>query len=476
MLNKLRNFSKGKLATVLVAIIIIPFVFWGMGSVFQGGKTNSVAKINNFNISTKDFVDHINKSKLNTDIIKENINNNILEEFLTELVSNSLIDIEIKDLNIMISDKNLAERIRKNKIFHDEKNKFSRLKYEKFLLENNIPAAEFEIRLRKSELKKELFTYISGGIKSPYFIANKTFKDNAKKIDLSYINLNLVYKKKNEFSNIEIDTFIKDNEEKLKIELIDFSYTKITPLNLVQETEFSENFFSNIDEIENQVLNGTKIKEIATNFGLKISKVNNFDDRNNNDLLFKQIYVKRNQDKIQIIDKNDFYLLYEINSIKKVLPERNDVKFIESVKNSLFEKNKYEYNKNLLLKIQNQNFDNYDFIRLVDNKDLIKETKINSLNDNNLFTSDSIKLLYSLPKNNFLLIGDKDKNIYLAKIEKILSNDLSDKNDLSNYTIKANIQIKNDLYSSYDYLINDKYKITINQNTLERIKNYFRWC
>ena len=474
MLNKLRNFSKGKLATVLVAIIIIPFVFWGMGSVFRGGKTNSVAKINNFNISTKDFVDHINKSKLNTDIIKENINNNILEEFLTELVSNSLIDIEIKDLNIMISDKNLAERIRKNKSFHDEKNKFSRLKYEKFLLENNIPAAEFEIRLRKSELKKELFTYISGGIKSPYFIANKTFKDNAKKIDLSYINLNHVYKKKDEFSNIEIDTFIKDNEEKLKIELIDFSYTKITPLNLVQETEFSENFFSNIDEIENQVLNGTKIKEIATNFSLKISEVNNFDDRNNNDLIFKQIYVKRNQDKIQIIDKNDFYLLYEINSIKKVLPERNDVKFIESVKNSLFEKNKYEYNKNLLLKIQNQNFNNYDFIRLVDNKDLIKKTKINSLKDNNLFTSDSIKLLYSLSKNNFLLIGDKDKNIYLAKIEKILSNDLSDKNDLSNYTIKANIQIKNDLYSSYDYLINDKYKITINQNTLERIKNYFR--
>ena len=473
MLSTLRSFSKGKLATILVTIIIIPFVFWGMGSVFRGGKTNSVAKINSFNISTKDFVDHINNSKLSNDKIKENINNNILEEFLTELVSNSVIDIEIEDLNIMISDKNLAERIKKNKSFHDEKNKFSRLKYEKFLLENNIHAAEFEIGLRKNELKKEFFTYISGGIKSPYFIANKTFKDNAKKIDLSYVNLNHVYKKKDEFSNIEIETFIKDNEEKLKLELIDFSYTKITPLNLVQETEFSENFFSNIDEIENQVLNDTKIKEIATNFGLKISEVNNFDDRNNNDLIFKQIYVKRNQDKIQIIDKNDFYLLYEINSIKKVLPERNDVKFIESVKNSLFEKNKYEYNKNLLLKIQNQNFDNYDFIRLVDNKDLIKETKINSLNDNNLFTSDSIKLLYSLSKNNYLLIGDKDKNIYLAKIEKILSNDLSDKNDLSDYTIKANIQIKNDLYSSYDYLINDKYKITINQNTLERIKNYF---
>ena len=150
MLSTLRSFSKGKLATILVTIIIIPFVFWGMGSVFSGGKTNSVAKINSFNISTKDFVDHINNSKLSADKIKENINNNILEEFLTELVSNSVIDIEIEDLNIMISDKNLAERIKKNKSFHDEKNKFSRLKYEKFLLENNIPAAVFEIGLRKN--------------------------------------------------------------------------------------------------------------------------------------------------------------------------------------------------------------------------------------------------------------------------------------------------------------------------------------
>ena len=45
MLNKLRGFSNTKLAGVLVAIIIVPFVFWGMGSVFSGGNTNNIAKI-----------------------------------------------------------------------------------------------------------------------------------------------------------------------------------------------------------------------------------------------------------------------------------------------------------------------------------------------------------------------------------------------------------------------------------------------
>ena len=59
MLNKLRNFTKTKLATVLIGIIVIPFVFWGMGGVFQGGNTNNIAKIKNVNISTEDFFDHI---------------------------------------------------------------------------------------------------------------------------------------------------------------------------------------------------------------------------------------------------------------------------------------------------------------------------------------------------------------------------------------------------------------------------------
>ena len=65
MLGKLRGFTNSKLAGVLVAIIIVPFVFWGMGSVFSGGNTNNIAKINNNSISTKDFIDHINRSRIN---------------------------------------------------------------------------------------------------------------------------------------------------------------------------------------------------------------------------------------------------------------------------------------------------------------------------------------------------------------------------------------------------------------------------
>ena len=87
MLNKLRGFSNTKLAGVLIAIIIVPFVFWGMGSVFSGGNTNNIAKINNEAISTQDFMKYINQTRIDVEYIKKNINNNVIENIISKLVS-----------------------------------------------------------------------------------------------------------------------------------------------------------------------------------------------------------------------------------------------------------------------------------------------------------------------------------------------------------------------------------------------------
>ncbi len=123
MLNKLRNFSTSKFAAVFVFIIAIPFVFWGMGGVFSSGNTNNIAKINNYNVSTKDFMDYVNEAQISNEYIQENINNNVLEELLTELISSKIVDLEVKNLNIIISEKNLAAMIKNSKNFHDEKKK-----------------------------------------------------------------------------------------------------------------------------------------------------------------------------------------------------------------------------------------------------------------------------------------------------------------------------------------------------------------
>ena len=130
MLNTLRNFSKTKLAGILIGIIIIPFVFWGMGSVFSGGNTNNIAKINNETISTQELLNYINQTRMDNEYIKENIDNKVIEKIVSSIVSIKLLDMEINDLNIMITDKTLANKIKNNEVFLDDKKQFSRIKYE----------------------------------------------------------------------------------------------------------------------------------------------------------------------------------------------------------------------------------------------------------------------------------------------------------------------------------------------------------
>ena len=111
MLNNIRNFSKTISAKILMVIIIIPFVFWGMGGVFNRGNTNNIVKINNHSISAQDFMNYLNDSRIDSNVIKENINNNIIEELLSGLISSNLIEMEMKKLNLFIDEKSLAKKI-----------------------------------------------------------------------------------------------------------------------------------------------------------------------------------------------------------------------------------------------------------------------------------------------------------------------------------------------------------------------------
>ena len=120
MLNNIRNFSKTIFAKILLVIIIIPFVFWGMGGIFSSGNTNSLAKINKKNISTQDFIEYLNKSNFDENLIRDNIDKNVLEDLLGKLISDELLNLEIEDLNLIISEKVLADRIKKNNNFIDE--------------------------------------------------------------------------------------------------------------------------------------------------------------------------------------------------------------------------------------------------------------------------------------------------------------------------------------------------------------------
>ena len=202
---------------VLIIVIIIAFGFGGFGGGFLSNNQNNIAKINKTNITKQDLFDYMNQSGISQKVIQDNLDNNIIEELLSGLISSTLLDLEIKDFNLKISQNSLSKKIKKNKNFLDENGVFKRIKYEKFLLENNISAPLFEIRLKNRELQKKLFDLIGAGAVSPEFFVSKLYETEKRKLKIKFINLESYYKKSKEISEQDLLNFINENREKLKI-------------------------------------------------------------------------------------------------------------------------------------------------------------------------------------------------------------------------------------------------------------------
>ena len=472
MISSFRNFAKTKFAGILVFIMIIPFVFWGMGSMFSSGNTNTIAKINKTNISTQEFIDYLNGTGIPETKIRENLDNNIIEELLSGLVSTTLLDLEVKDYNIIVSQNTLLKLIKENKNFLDEDGNFQRIKYEKFLLENNQSAPIFEQRLKKRELQKNLFDYIGAGTTSPKFLINKLYNEENTKLNIDFINLNTFYKQKDSFSEKDLKNFLEENKDQLKVEYLDFKYAIINPLNLIGIDEFNQSFFDKIDTIEINIANGMMFENVIE--GLNISQINKKDFRfsENANEIEKKIFELRKND-YDIFEIGNDYILYKIEKTEQKIPELNDSQTKNEILELISQKNKFEYNRELLNKINSKQFDNNEFLKL--GKNLIQSIKLNSIKDNKKFKIESVNILYSLPENSFTLISDEKNNIYLAKVKKFNKSSSIDENkQLKEYTSKLNSNVKNSMLQSYDLYLNNKYEVVLNQKTIERVRNFFQ--
>jgi peptidyl-prolyl cis-trans isomerase D len=457
---------------ILIIVIIIAFGFGGFGGGFLSNNQNNVAKINKTNVTTQDLINYINQSGISQQVIQENINNNVIEELLSGLVSVTLLGLEIDDFNLKISQNSLSEKIKFNKNFYDDDGKFERLKYEKFLLENNISAPLFEKRLKDRELQKKLFDLVGAGSVSPKFLINKLYETENTSLNIEFINLDKFYKKSNEITEEELIQFINENNDQLKVEYIDFKYALLNPLNLIGVDEFNQDFFDKIDQVENNILNGVEFDDIISKLNLNAKEIEDYKYSETSDEILKKIYSFR-ENNFDIFENSENYVIYKIENLEMKKPDLNDDQTKKEILELVTQKNKFDYNRSLLEKIRDKSFTEEDFINLGTNE--IQSLKLNSIKDNKKFEINSVQMLYSLPLKSITLINDENDNIYLAKINSYDNAKLQiNSEDYDQYSNKENTRIKNTILKTYDLFLNQKYNVDINQAAINNVKNLFQ--
>ena len=473
MIETLKKFGGKKLGgLILIAVIIIAFGFGGFGGGFSTNNQNNIAKINKTNVTTQDFMNYLNQSGISQQAIRENLNNNIIEELLSGLISTTLIDLEIEDFDLSITELTVLKKIKENKNFQDENNVFQRTKYEKFLLSNNMSAPMFELQLKNRELRNHLFDIIGAGTITPDFQIKKKFEEENKSLELEYFAMENFYKDKESFTDQEINKFLDENKDQLKREYIDFKYAVLNPKILIGLEEFNQDFFDEIDKIENRISNGESFQSIIQNIKVDITEIKEFTPSSTKKINEDLIYSKRSSE-VDLIENGDNFLLYSITNKFDRGPDLTDQDTKEEIRELVYQKGKFDLNRSVLEEIQSKKFDNNKFKEMAGySKEYLT---INSIRDNNRFEANSVKILYSLPLNSFTLVNDKENKIYLVKIVNSKKNTFieTDENYL-NFVNNQNTNTRKTILQSYDQLLNSKYQVQLNQKTIDRVKNYFK--
>ena len=479
MLSKLRNFSKTKLAGVLIGLIIIPFVFWGMGSLVRGGSKNIVVVIDKDKYSIQQFSDFIRQTA------RKKIEANQVEEFLSAFIGEKLIKKEVDYFGINLSDKSLSKLIRHQKDFKRE-NKFSRVEYEKFLLKNNITAVNFESIISHEEKKKQLLDFIGGGIMPSKFLVNISYDNINQKRSIELINLNDAFRKKLKFSENQIRNYFEKNKDKYVEIYKSIKILELTPKKLVGNDDFNDLFFKKIDEIDDSIMRGEELNYILQKFNLEkpnLSKINKFgkniDSGINENIpkyLIERIFDINNDEPISLIENKNKYFIVEISKSESIQRDPNDKFVKKEILLDLEKITKRKLTAEIIDKINKNNFKKYDFDQLSKNESVeIRKIYLKNQNDDDSLKKGIVNQIYKFPEKRIIVVNEfglsENYLIYIDKIKNVTIDTKSE--EYQKYLDLSKNQITNSLYNTYDSYLNKRYKIDINYQALDTVKNYF---
>ena len=485
MATSIGKLSKSFFIKLLVGIIILPFVFWGMGDVFRGGNQNVIATVDSNKISTQEFINYINRLNLNEGQIKNLSKTDLIEQILSDYIGKKVMSLEIEKLDIVVNDNALRDIIKNDKTFFKD-NKFSRTEYEKFLIKSGITAPQFEANVVEQEKRRQFLSSLAGGIVIPEILVEKEFrKENQTKI-IQYIDLEK-YHSKNKPSQESVKELYERNKNVFFSEVKSIRYAEIKPEFISGSKEYNENFFKQLDNIENNVLDGQSFEETVKANNLKIVEFNKINAKKENeakkkienlpDNLFKKIFNIKLPQSPEVINIDSKYYLAEIKDEEKKNRTMDDPEVLEALNAQLNFKQKIENNTSLAKDISLGAFDGENYKKFAnDNGLVVKDYKISNLKQNDIFSEGLIKKIFLTRDGDInLLTNNTLTKSFLISTKKTEYKKLDKNgNEFEQYEAKARLNLINKIYQSYDENANQKYKVEVNQRTVDRVKNSFQ--
>lgn len=181
---------------VIMGGLIISFAIWGIGDIFRGFGVNSVAKIGGTEISIEQFRSYYSeKLQQLGQRMRRPISNDqaralgLDRQLLGQLVAETTLDEQAKQLRLGLADKDIADRITSDPAFRGANGQFDRARFEAVIRNAGFSEGRFVAEQRNVMLRRQIAQTVSGDLKVPDTTLKSILQYQGEKRAIQYIAL-----------------------------------------------------------------------------------------------------------------------------------------------------------------------------------------------------------------------------------------------------------------------------------------------
>lgn len=217
MLDSLRSARTNIVLQVVIVAIILSFVFWigygGMGT----GEVTEFAVINGERVTDIEYNRALNNtvqdfSRRAGQNLTPEMEAMIREQVRDQLITSVLLRQEAERMGLVVSDRELADRIKEIPGFQDEQGRFKKDVYEAYFKQDPF----FETNLRKGMLVEKMQKLVTDAVQLSDAELKGRFLAESEEVDLSFVRISkLAFEQLAEVTEAEAAAALADRKEEI---------------------------------------------------------------------------------------------------------------------------------------------------------------------------------------------------------------------------------------------------------------------
>ena len=247
MLEYIRDKSQSLGVKLAFALIILVFVFWGVGNFNDRSAGTLVAVVNGDAITMREFEQAYrnaeeNLLRSNPGLTREQLKQQQLgRQVLRDLVTQTLLSQEAARTGVTITPVELRVAIGNIKSFQNEKGQFDPDVYSRVLAAQRLAPAQFEQDTAREMLRQKIYAMVTAPAWADPAEAQKRFEFLREKRDVDYIFINEAdFASSVKLSDEDVAAYYESHKAQFAVPAkADVSYVLVSPQDLVKASSIS---------------------------------------------------------------------------------------------------------------------------------------------------------------------------------------------------------------------------------------------